>query len=145
MNIKTLILTIALLIASVVVSVIEVKPNNCFAQILLVMMGIIILINWISSYVKYCSQTEEQQEKVIAKLEHNHQITLSNVESKNEQLTKDNIKLKEQLSTYNHTKYVDIEGFYEWLKLKVLIDKDYIKKSFSDALSEYEDFKKKLK
>ena len=145
MNIKTLILTIALLIATIVVAIIKVEIVGCLAYIFLGIMGVIIIADWVSTYIKCRCQTKALNEKVIAKLEHDHQITLSNVESKNEQLTKDNVKLNKQLSTYNHTKYVDIEGFYEWLKLKVLIDKDYIKKSFSDALSEYEDFKKKLK
>ena len=61
MNVKNLILVIALLIAAVVASAIKVTPDNCLTKIFLVMMGIIILLDWISSYVKFCSQKEEQK------------------------------------------------------------------------------------
>lgn len=145
MNAKNLILAIALLIATIVVAIIKVEIVGCLAYIFLGIMGAIIIADWVSTYIKCRCQTKALNKKEIAKLEHDHQITLSNLESRNKQLTNDNIKLNEQLSTFNHSKYVDIEGFYEWLKLKVNINKDYINKSFSDALSEYEGFKKKLK
>ncbi len=156
MNVKNLILAIALLIATVVVSAIEVKPDNCLAQIFLGIMGIIILIDWISSYVKYCSQIEEQKEKErenkkhISKIIENNISNLENeknrlnkeisdLENEKERLEEDKKKLKQEL---NGAKYN--EGFFEWYKLKVLVDKDYIKRSFSDAIIEYEEFKKSV-
>lgn len=149
MNVKNLILAIALLIATVVVSAIEVKPDNCLAQIFLGIMGIIILIDWISSYVKYCSQIEEQKEKERENKKHISKIienNISNLENEKNRLNKEisdleneKKKLKQEL---NGAKYN--EGFFEWYKLKVLVDKDYIKRSFSDAIIEYEEFKKSV-
>lgn len=149
MNVKNLILAIALLIATVVVSAIEVKPDNCLAQIFLGIMGIIILIDWISSYVKYCSQIEEQKEKERENKKHISKIienNISNLENEKNRLNKEisdleneKKKLKQEL---NGAKYN--EGFFEWYKLKVLVDKDYIKRSFSDAIIGYEEFKKSV-
>ncbi len=154
MNIRNLILVIVLLIVAVVASAIEVTPDNCLTKIFLVMMGIIILLDWISSYVKFCSQKEEQKEIERKNNDHNSKIIENNLkiainkstnekkelEEEIERLKEDKEKLKQKLNDAKYNK-----GFFEWYKLKVLADKDYLKKPFDEAIKEYEEFKKSVK
>ena len=157
MNIRNLILVIALLIAAVVVSAIEVNPDNCLTKIFLGTMIVLILFDWISSYIKHCSQIEEQKEKERENNEHVSKIienNISNLEIKKERLNKeisdletekkqlkeDKEKLKQELNDAKYNK-----GFFEWYKLKVLADEKYPEKSFEEAISEYEEFKKSVK
>lgn len=157
MNVKNLILVIALLIAAVVASAIKVTPDNCLTKIFLVMMGIIILLDWISSYVKFCSQKEEQKEIERKNNDHNSKIIENNLkiainkstnekkelEEEIERLKKEKENLEKKLNDLKSELYN--EGFFEWYKLKVLADKDYLKKPFDEAIKEYEEFKKSVK
>ncbi len=151
MNLKNLILAIAFLIATVVVSITNTDCICCreYPHFLTCFFGItmivIIIADWGSSLLKRCKQAKAQKEKEITELKQAHKIAIIELERKIESVNKHLENLKQQLSSYDHTKYDDLEGFFEWYKLKVLADKDYIFKSFSDALKDYEDFKKKLK
>ena len=149
MNIKNVILAIALLIATVVVAIVNTDCVCCNDYLHTLtwhfwgLMIVVIIADWGASCIKHHYQ--EQKEKEIAEIKNSYEIKISIIESTKKQSDDRVSTLETKLLSFVHTKYADIEGFFEWYKLKVLADKDYIKKSFSNVSAEYDDFKEKLK